>query len=354
MNNENKSDTYYELLEININATKEDIKKAYRKLSLKYHPDRVPNPEAKAEAEEKFKQINTAYNILSDPDKRRGYDLTLKNPFSAFGGGLGGGIGGLFGMGMPQGNQGNNEHLDELLANLFGFNSNSEFNSESQSNIPPGVRIFTAMGNINENMGNNINGTKANTNGINFTDMVKNAFTRPPPIIKHIEISLKEAYSGTAYPLPIKRWIMENGVKVPEEETIYVKVSPGVDNNEIIKCVGQGNILSEKNKGDVKVFVNIKQDSDCLFVRRGLDLYYVKTLSLKQALTGFKFDFDHLNGQNYVINNEKTIITPSFKKVIENMGMKRDDIVGNLIIEFIIEFPKELSDEAKEAVKNHF
>ena len=336
-----QTETYYELLGINMNATKEDIKKAYRKLSLKYHPDRVLDLEEKAEAEEKFKQINAAYKILSDPDKRRGYDLTLNNPFSAFGGGLGGGIGGLFGMGMPQ-NEGS-EHLDELLTSLFGFSSD-----ESNSNIPPGVRIFTNMTNANANNNN------SNTNGINFTNMVKNAFTRPPPIIKHIEISLKEAYSGTAYPLPIKRWIMENGVKVPEEETIYVKIPPGVDNNEIIKCVGQGNVLSDKNKGDVKVFVKIKQDSDCLFVRRGLDLYYVKTLSLKEALTGFKFDFDHLNGQNYVINNSSTIITPSFKKVIENMGMKRDDIVGNLIIEFIIEFPKTLSDEAKEAVKEHF
>ena len=59
-------------------------------------------------------------------------------------------------------------------------------------------------------------------------------------------------------------------------------------------------------------------------------------------------------GYHHVINNDKTIVTPSFKKVIEGMGMKRDDAVGKLIIEFVIEFPKQLSDEAKNAVKEHF
>lgn len=330
MDNSN-SQNYYQILEIQMDATKEEIKKAYRKLSLKYHPDRVADYSEKAAAEAKFKEISAAYQVLSDPTKRRGYDLTLRNPFSAFGGGLGGGVGGLFGMGAqpPEGAQ---EQIDELLSHLFP--------NHDGDGMPPGVRIFTTMGN-NMGMGN-------------IGQMANNLFNKPPPILKNVEITLKEAYSGIAHPLPIKRWIMENGVKVVEEETIYVKIPPGVDNNEIIKCVGQGNALSDKNKGDVKVFIKVIQEPESLFVRRGLDLHYVKTLSLKEALVGFKFDFDHLNGQNYVLNNDKTVVTPSFKKVIEGMGMKRDDAVGKLIIEFVIEFPKELSDEAKNAVKEYF
>lgn len=325
------SQNYYELLGIQMDATKEELKKAYRKLSLKYHPDRVSDLSEKGAAEEKFKKISAAYTVLSDPDKRRGYDLSLRNPFSAFGGGLGGGVGGLFGMGAHPSGPGE-EQLHDLMSHLFP--------NHDGSGMPPGVRIFTTMGN-NMGMGN-------------IGQMANSLFNKPPPILKNVEISLKEAYNGIAHPLPIKRWIMENGVKVVEEETIYVKIPPGVDNNEIIKCVGQGNVLSDKNKGDVKVFIKVIQDSESLFVRRGLDLYYVKTLSLKEALVGFKFDFHHLNGQNYVINNDKTIVTPSFKKMIEGMGMKRDELVGNMIIEFVIEFPKELSDEAKNAVKEHF
>lgn len=330
MNNSN-SKNHYELLGISSDATKEMIKKAYRKLSLKYHPDRISDLSEKAAAEERFKEVSAAYNVLSDPDKRRGYDFSFKNPFSAFAGGLGGGVGGLFGMGA-QPSAPNQEQIDDLLSHLFP--------NHDGGGLPPEVRIFTTMGN-NMGMGN-------------ISQMANNLFSKPAPILENVEITLKEAYSGKAHPLPIKRWIMENRVKVVEEETIYVKIPPGVDNNEIIKCVGQGNVLSEKNKGDVKVFIKVVQDPDSLFVRRGLDLYYVKTLSLKEALVGFKFDFDHLNGQNYVINNDKTIVTPSFKKMIEGMGMKRDDLVGNMIIEFVIEFPKTLSDEAKNAVKEHF
>lgn len=334
--NHSNSQNYYEVLGIQMGATMEEIKKAYRKLSLKYHPDRVSDLNEKAAAEAKFKEISAAYHVLSDVDERRKYDISFKNPFSAFTGGLGGGVGGLFGMGANPSGPGQ-EQLDELLTHLFP--------NHDGSGMPPGVRIFTTMGSnfMENNMGMG-----------NIGQMANKLFNKPPPILKNVEISLKEAYSGKAHPLPIKRWIMENGIKVVEEETIYVKIPPGVDNNEIIKCVGQGNALSEKNKGDVKVFIKVIQEPESLFIRRGLDLHYVKTLSLKEALVGFKFNFDHLNGQNYVINNDKTIVTPSFKKVIEGMGMNRDDSVGKLIIEFIIEFPKTLSDEAKNAVKEHF
>ena len=323
---------YYDILGLKTNATKEDIKKAYRKLSLKFHPDRVNDPTEKINAEEKFKEINNAYTTLSDETKRRQYDISNNNPFASFTGGLGGGVGGLFGMGMP-GNQVPNQHLDELFTQLFSSDSN-------MSNMPPGVRIFTTMGNMN-NIGN-------------IKKMATNLFNKPAPIVKTIEITLKEAYSGKSHPLPIKRWIMENGVKVFEEETIYIKIPPGVDNNEIIKSIGTGNAISDENKGDIKVFIKIVQKADSLFVRRGLDLYYVKTLTLKEALVGFKFNFDHLNGENYMINNEKTVIPPSFKKTIKGLGMKRHESIGDLIIEFVIEFPKELSEEARSAVNTHF
>ena len=84
----NKRD-YYEILEINKNATEEEIKKAYRKLAKKYHPD--ANPDNKKEAEEKFKEVSEAYEVLSDPQKRRMYDQFGHDGPQGFGGESGNG-----------------------------------------------------------------------------------------------------------------------------------------------------------------------------------------------------------------------------------------------------------------------
>ena len=95
------SASYYEILEVEENASSETIKKAYRKQAMKYHPDR--NPDNK-EAEEKFKEVNEAYSILSDPDKKAKYDrfgFAGVDPNAGFGGGEGfGGFGGFGGQGF--------------------------------------------------------------------------------------------------------------------------------------------------------------------------------------------------------------------------------------------------------------
>lgn len=84
-----------------------------------------------------------------------------------------------------------------------------------------------------------------------------------------------------------------------------------------------------------------------------MDLLVKKSVSLKEALVGFKFEIKHLNKKSYMINNfNSNVITPNFKSVIANMGMKRGDNVGRMVILFEIEFPKTLSDEQKEQLKN--
>jgi DnaJ-class molecular chaperone len=92
------------------------------------------------------------------------------------------------------------------------------------------------------------------------------------------------------------------------------------------------------------VFINIEDDSN--FARHGLDLDYTKIITLKEALCGFSFEIEHINGICYKINNTNgTIIHPSYKKTIPKKGMVRDGMEGNLNIHFIVEFPKTLSKE---------
>ena len=86
--------------------------------------------------------------------------------------------------------------------------------------------------------------------------------------------------------------------------------------------------------------------------RQGLNLILNKTISLKEALCGFSFDLKYITGKLYKINNSTDVIQPNYKKTIKNMGMKRGNTQGDLIIIFNVEFPKQLSKEKISKIKN--
>lgn len=278
---------YYKILELENTATHDEIKKSYRKLSLKYHPDRNGGTDNK-----KIQEINEAYETLSDPQKKQAYDFELN--FS------GQGIQGLHGMhGMPF-------PIDSLFEQLF-------FGRDDES---PNIRIFH--------------------NGMPMQ------LDKPTPIIKTIEINMEMVLTGGNVPVEIERWIFE-GEKVFEKETIYVDIPKGIDDNELIILRDKGNIRG-KMTGDIKIFIKIINTTK--FQRNGLDLLYEKTISLKDALCGFSFDLKYINGKKYTINNQKgNIIPPNFKKIISNMGLERNGYVGNLIISFHVQFPENLPIE---------
>ena len=174
---------------------------------------------------------------------------------------------------------------------------------------------------------------------------------KPVPIIKRISITLEQSYNGDKYPLDIERWIMEENIKKTEKETIYIDIPQGSDNNEIIILRNQGNIINENNKGDIKIFITVTNNT--IFTRNGLELIINKTISLKEALCGFTFEIQHLNKKKFKINNEKgNIITPSYKKVIQNLGMKRQNHTGNMTINFNIDFPKSLTEKQVNSLIN--
>ena len=170
------------------------------------------------------------------------------------------------------------------------------------------------------------------------------AISKPVPIMKTIEINMSQVLSGASIPLEIERWIIENGIKVFEKETIYVTVPQGVDDNELLILRDKGNVLNENVKGDVKIFVKIKNDS--AFKRSGLDLVLEKNISLKESLCGFTFEINYINGKSYTLNNNKgNIIPPEYKKIYPGMGLTRGEHKGNMIIHFHVDFPEKLSEE---------
>ena len=316
--------SYYETLEVPETATVEEIKRSYRQLSLKYHPDRnLGKPEMVA----KFQKINEAYEILSDAQKKEEYDMTNKNPFAKMMGHQGGmNMGGMhMGPMGPMGPMGMHMHhmgggVDEIFTNLFGM----QFGGGGGG---PNIRIFR-------------NGVQVNNS----------ALQKPTPIIKTIVINIEQVLTGGSIPVEIERWLIENENKIFETETIYVNIPKGIDDNEIIILRDKGNVLSEEIRGDIKLFIKVENTTE--FERHGLDLLIHKNISLKDALCGFSFELKYINNKVFNINNNVgSIIQPEYKKIIPNMGLTRESHVGNMIIWFHIQFPERLDTEIIEKLK---
>lgn len=298
--------THYDILGVGRDASLDEIKKAYRTASLRYHPDRNPSEEAK----QKFPEINNAYETLSDPQKRQMYDMELD------GGPMNG-----FPPGFPPG---------------FPFG--------------PGVNVHFASG------GGGMPGGDIDIMEMLFgrggPSMSFMNISRPPPIVKNIEISFQDAYHGISIPIEIERWVQESQIKVHEKETVYVTFPPGIDTNEMIILQGKGNRINEQNQGDVKIIVQLKEHAE--FKRDGLNIIYHKTISLKEALCGFTFEFDHINGKHVRMDNQTSVVFPGLKKVVQGMGFQRDGHTGSLIIDFAIQFPVQISPEQKLLFVNAF
>jgi len=297
---------HYSTLGVDPAVSQDQIKKAYRKLSLQHHPDKS---NGKSDV---FQKINEAYQVLGDAESRSLYDSKRQNPFMNTMGGddlLNMFFGGM--RGMPP---------------VFGFGQS----------VPGGPNIHVFR---------------------NGMQVPVNQFRKPVPIVKTIEITLAQAYNGITYPLEIERWVREDNTKKMEREKIYVSINQGVDDGEIMILRGQGNVVDERNKGDVKIFIKVTNDTQ--FVRNGLDLVYHKQLTLKEALTGFSFAIRHLSGNTYTINNTNgRIINTGYQKSIPDMGMKRVKphpapvMVGDLIVCFSIKFPTSLTEEQREVLRD--
>lgn len=318
-------ESHYEILGVTSKSTDAEIKKAYRVLSLKYHPDR----NSSSEAVDKMHKINEAYEVLSDPVKKRQYDMELKNPFLS---GLGGMPGG---MGMPFSRMDSMDDMggmNDIFQMLFG--GGGGIHGMPEVHIFHGGMPGMGMSGLPPGFLGNLGGPR-----------MRGFQQKPPALVKTVQITLEQAYHGCTLPVEIERWTMIGELKVQEEETIYLTIPAGTDDNEMITVEGKGNVANEQQKGDVKITIEVVNNT--VFRRKGLDLIFRKGISLKESLCGFSFELPHLNGKILNLNNRNnaTIIKPNFKKVIAGLGMKRDDAMGNMVIEFEVEFPDYLTPE---------
>ncbi|CAL0319184.1 unnamed protein product [Lupinus luteus] len=320
---------YYNILEVEKNAKEEDLKKAYRKLVMKWHPDK--NPTNKKEAEANFKQISEAYEVLSDPQKRAVYDQYgeegLKDrPPPGY---------------EPSGF--NPRNAEDIFAEFFG---SSPFGFSASG---PGRSMrFQSDGGA---------GTFA---GFNASDNLFRTYSerphmpkKPPPAESKLPCTLEELYSGSTRKMKISRTVMDANSKraVPETEILTIEVKPGWKKGTKITFPDKGNQQPNQLAADL-VFVIDEKPHD-IFKRDGNDLIVSQRVSLAEAIGGTTINITTLDKRTLSIP-VTDIVSPGYELVIAKEGMpitKERGHRGDLRIKFEVKFPTRLTPEQRAGLK---
>lgn len=337
---------YYKSLGVDKKASDDDLKKAYRKLAMKWHPDK--NPNNKKEAEAKFKQISEAYDVLSDPQKRTVYDQYgeegLKGgvPPPDAAGGPGGAT--FFSTGGgPTSFRFNPRSADDIFSEIFGFSSFGGVGGGS------GMRGSRFGGMFDDSMFSSFEGGGSGPGG----SMHQQAIRKAPPIEQNLPCTLEELYKGTTKKMKISREVLDanSGKTMPVEEILTINIKPGWKKGTKITFPEKGNELPGVAPADLVFIIDEKHHR--VFTRDGNDLIVTQKISLTEALTGYTVHLTTLDGRNLTIPIT-SVIHPTYEEVVRGEGMplpKDPSKKGNLRIKFDIKFPARLTASQKAGIK---
>ena len=321
----------YETLGVSKSASLDDIKKAYRKLAVKHHPD-------KGGSEEKFKDISHAFTILSDPQKRRHYDN--------FGEAPGGGSTGPDPFNMFHSFFNNND----MFSN-FGFRTRQRQTKQKVSLRVSLEDLYTGKSNTfrlsrdracsvcngNGGKGPNIQCTRCNGHGV-----LKQVVQIAPGIQQQFSGTCPECNGEGQY---IKdKCEACNGSKLVEETTeITIDIKPGTKHGDSIVLSGEG-FYDTHSKQNMDLVLIVNEQPHNRFKRKGNDLHLEQVVYLYDAITGAKVNIVHLNGEKYTLF-AGAVISPDQTYVVKGLGMpimEHPNSFGNLYIRFKIIFPDHL------------
>ncbi|XP_031091829.1 dnaJ homolog subfamily B member 13-like [Ipomoea triloba] len=339
---------YYKILDVDRNAKDDDLKKAYRKLAMKWHPDK--NPNNKKEAEAKFKQISEAYDVLSDPQKRAVYDQYgeegLKSGVPPPGAGGAGGPGGatFFSTGEgPTSFRFNPRSADDIFAEFFGFSR--PFGGMGGG---PGMRDARFGGMFGDHMFSSL----SEGGGGGGSMHQPSAHRKAPPIEQTLPCSLEELYKGTTKKMKISREIIDASGKImPVEEILTINIKPGWKKGTKLTFTEKGNEHPGVIPADLVFIIDEKPHK--VFTRDGNDLVATQKITLVEALTGCTVHLTTLDGRNLTIPIN-SMIHPNYEEVVPREGMpipKDPSKKGNLRIKFDIKFPTRLTASQKAGIK---
>jgi molecular chaperone DnaJ len=332
--------SYYEILGINTNASSSEIKKGYKKMAMKYHPDRNQDD---SNAEEKFKEVNEAYQILSDGEKRSIYDRYGKDALNSQGYSNSSDMGDMFSdffsdMFNGRGSQTRQRtpyELDNIIQvhlsfreSIFGCRKNIQYTYKTT------CKACNSTGAKNGKMS-----ICATCNGQGQVYM-KQAFMtiqQPCPACNGTGSSVKESCNSCMG----NKYIMQ-------KDNIDVDIPEGIDNGMQIRVSGKGNIYSS-NRGDLYLKVKVQQDSN--FIRDENNIYLQLPILFSDILLEKTIKVPTLR-KNIQLNLKKEMKDKEHC-VFRHEGVKdvRSNNIGNFIIEINIIYPQNINSQQKELLK---
>lgn len=343
-----KETKLYDFLGVPHNASQDEIKKAYRKLAIKYHPDKNPN------AGDKFKELSVAYEILSDPEKRELYDRYGEDGLKEGGGGGPEDIFSMFfggGRGGPQRGGASRKPRGKDVAAAYPVTLEDLYcGRQAQFKFEKTVSCSGCNG----------HGTsKPNAR----TKCGSCDGTGYKVVMRHVGFGLVQQMQQPCAPCQGEGEIIKakdrctkcKGSRVAEEpRALDVFIDKGMAHGQKITFSGEGDQIPDVTPGDI--ILVLQQEDHPIFKRDGNDLYIEKKIKLVEALTGFKFLLKHLDGRYLLVQSQPgEVIKQGDSKAIDGEGMpqyKNPFEKGRLIIKFDVEFPESgfLNSQAQQSL----
>ncbi len=350
------SKDYYQILGVDRKASKEDIKKAFRGLAQKYHPDKTGGDEAK------FKEVNEAYQVLSDDKKRSQYDV-YGNNFSQGGGGGAGGFGGFDFSGFQNAGAGGFDiNFEDIFGDIFGGGGRGRGRPRG-SDISIDVQLSfkdsifgtdrTIMVTKN-NVCSTCNGSRAKLGSKQTTCIKCNGKGKIRESRRSIlgsvtvETECAECFGSGKVPEEECNDCRGSGIK-KESEKISLRIPAGISNGEMIRLSGKGEAISGGMPGDLYVKIHVEKDER--FVREGANIVSDIYIKLSEALLGSDRKLETLDGEINLkipagINHGEVLRIKGSGVPIQ--GNKR----GDLLVVVHIVIPNKISKKAKEIIES--